>query len=103
MEQTYWMVGVALASGLAVYAAYAKGMFRGEPKPIHLGMLLKRNGVDMKLIAEAGLEDELVRAAQECRRCDRRQECELCLLNGDATAYRKVCPNAALIDGLKAQ
>ncbi|MBO6519224.1 MAG: hypothetical protein JJ900_18505 [Rhodospirillales bacterium] len=104
MFTSVWPLLTALVLGGVVYLLVArvrKGTASG--RRIVVGEMMSRHGLEMKSIAEHGLEDELVARARTCLECEDYKTCIERLRTTGKPNYQDICPNAAFIDGLKGQ
>jgi hypothetical protein len=98
-----WIVLVAAVLGGALFAARHWARTRlGAGRPVLVGELMRRQGLDMRRVVDCGLEEEVANCARTCLACATRDACRARLAAADRPAYRDICPNANFIDGLKA-
>lgn len=62
-----------------------------------LGRMLRRAGIDSRVLYRPGCQDELVKALDRCKACAHVRLCEQWLDRGEKSGYEAFCPNAALL------
>lgn len=102
LEIVAYIAPVAIVLGLSFYVLFvAVRRAWSDDRPLLLGLMLRRHGLDELTAASRGQAHELARAARRCFGCPVQRGCVEWLDSGRRTGYLEFCPNADFIERVK--